>query len=278
MPLALILSSYVAAARIGGGAQQYALAALGVDPVLVPTVLLGRSPARGARGRSVEAALFAALLADIEADGLLGRFDLVITGHFSRARQVELAAETIRKARAANPGPGPIVVVDPILGDEPKGLYVLPEVAAAVVEHLVPLADWITPNVWELSYLTGETLAAPDEVLHAVRSLGRPALVTSLAAGPQEIGLLYCDLESAALFAHPRLEGVPHGGGDLVTAIFGAGLAQGMAPPGAAERAASAVAEACTAAVELGLSDLPLVALGERLARPTAELRVAVLS
>ena len=35
MPLALILSSYVAAARIGGGAQQYALAPFGVDPVLI---------------------------------------------------------------------------------------------------------------------------------------------------------------------------------------------------------------------------------------------------
>ena len=47
MPLALILSSYVAAARVGGGAQQFALAPFGIDPVLVPTVLFGRSPARG---------------------------------------------------------------------------------------------------------------------------------------------------------------------------------------------------------------------------------------
>ena len=42
MPLALILSSFVAASRIGGAAQQYLLAAHRIDPVLVPTVMLGR--------------------------------------------------------------------------------------------------------------------------------------------------------------------------------------------------------------------------------------------
>jgi pyridoxal/pyridoxine/pyridoxamine kinase len=50
MPLALILSSYVAASRVGGGGQQYALAAFGIDPVLVPTVVFGRHPGKGAPG------------------------------------------------------------------------------------------------------------------------------------------------------------------------------------------------------------------------------------
>ena len=50
MPLALILSSFVAASRIGGAAQQYVLAAHKIDPVLAPTVMFGRTPARGGRG------------------------------------------------------------------------------------------------------------------------------------------------------------------------------------------------------------------------------------
>ena len=71
MPLALILSSFVARSRIGGAAQQYAFAPFGIDPVLVPTVLFGRSPARGAPGGAAVAAdTFRQMLLDIEAEGL----------------------------------------------------------------------------------------------------------------------------------------------------------------------------------------------------------------
>src|ERR1700759_5493215 len=142
MPLALILSSFVAAGRIGGAAQQYVLAAHGIDPVLVPTVMLGRSPAKGSQGQATPPELFARMLADVEADALFGLVDPVITGHFSSAAQVAVAADALARTRGAAAKP-PVVLVDPILGDEPKGLYVAPEVAEAVEARLVPLADWI---------------------------------------------------------------------------------------------------------------------------------------
>ena len=43
MATALILSSLVAASRIGGGLQQVVLAADGIEPVLAPTIMLSRS-------------------------------------------------------------------------------------------------------------------------------------------------------------------------------------------------------------------------------------------
>ena len=43
MALALILSSFVAASRIGGAAQQYVLAAHGIDPVGGEDILLRAS-------------------------------------------------------------------------------------------------------------------------------------------------------------------------------------------------------------------------------------------
>ena len=267
MPLALILSSYVAADRIGGGAQQLALAAFGIDPFLIPTVLLGASPAKGGRGRATDPELFQHLLDGV--DGLLGRVDLIVTGHFSLPEQVFLACEIIAKAWTGDRQP--VVIVDPVLGDAPKGLYVKPEVARAVAEDLVPLADWITPNLWELSHLAGGEVTDAAGVVEAVRTVGKPALVTSVPAGEGEIGLLCCTPEGATLFAHPRQAQAPNGTGDLVTAVFAAGLVQGLAPADAAERAARAVAEA------LAASDgdaLPLVALGERLVRPAARVRI----
>lgn len=273
MPRALILSSYVAAGRIGGGAQQLALAALGIDPVLVPTVMFGASPAKGGRGRATDPELFLQLLEGVEGQGLLGCLDLVVTGHFSLPEQVLMACETIAKARAN--GRQPTVVVDPVLGDHPKGLYIKPEVAQVLADRLVPLADWLTPNLWELSHLAGREVADAAGVAEAVRALGKPSLVTSVPAGEGEIGLLCCEPERTTLIAHRRADSAPNGTGDLVTAVFAAGLTRGLAPPDAAERAARAVAEALAAGDG---GDLPLVALGERLVRPAAPVRIERLA
>lgn len=273
MPLALILSSFVSASRIGGAAQQYVLAAHGIDPVLVPTVMYGRSPARGAHGQVTTPEQLRGMLADVEADAIFGLVDLVITGHFSSAEQVEIAADTLVRVRAAAKRQ-PIVVVDPIMGDLPKGLYVNAEAAAAVAGRLVPLADWITPNLWELGHLAGGEIGDAADAIAAARALGKPALVTSAPAGPDEVGLLHVTAEEAVLFAHPRLAAAPSGTGDLVAASFGAGLVEGLAPAAAAERAARAAYEAVQSAQAWNSPELPVVALGVKLKNPTAPVRV----
>src|SRR3954463_10285473 len=102
MPVALIMSSFVAASRIGGAAQQYVLATHKIDPVLAPTVMFGRSPAKGAKGEVTGPEVFRRMLADIESDAVFGLVDLVITGHFSLAEQVEIAAGVLERVRAAD--------------------------------------------------------------------------------------------------------------------------------------------------------------------------------
>ena len=273
MPLALILSSFVAASRIGGAAQQYVLAAHHIDPVLAPTVMFGRSPAKGGAGQATAPDVFRRMIADIEADAVFGLVDLVVTGHFSAPEQVAIAAEALLRIRAQT-ARAPVVIVDPIMGDAPKGLYVKPEVAEAIAERLVPLADWITPNLWELGRLSGREITGAAEAAAAARALGKPALVTSVAGRPGEIGLLLCREGEAVLFAHARADSAPDGTGDLVTASFGAGLVEGLSPEAAAERAARAAAEAVEAAHALNTSDLPLVAIAERIAAPRAAVRV----
>lgn len=278
MPLALILSSFVAASRIGGAAQQYVLAAHKIDPVLAPTVMFGRTPARGGQGEVTSPEVFRRMLGDIEADALFGLVDLIITGHFSDPEQVEIAAGVIERVRGAERndawGARPLVLVDPILGDAPRGLYVKYEVAEAVEKRLVPQADWITPNLWELGFLADREIATAADARDAVRAVGKPALVTSAPAGPGEIGLLYVDKEEAVLFAHPKRETAPNGTGDLVTASFGAGLVEGRDPRDAAERAARAAAEVVAMAEVWQSPELPIVAMADRIVNPTAEVRI----
>lgn len=284
VPLALILSSFVAASRIGGAAQQYVLAAHKIDPVLAPTSMFGRTPARGGTGEATSPEVFRRMLGDIEADALFGMVDLIITGHFSDPEQVDIAAGVIARVRHADralphlaEGKVPRVLVDPILGDAPKGLYVKPEVAEAVRDRLVPLADVITPNLWELGFLTGGAPQTAAAARDAARALGRPALVTSAPVRPGEAGLMYVDADEAVLFAHARYDSAPNGTGDLVTASFGAGLVEGLAPAAAAARAARAAVIAVEAARAWRAPELPIVAIADRLADPQADLRTEVL-
>jgi len=272
MPTALILSSYVAASRIGGVVQQLALSRLEYDPVLVPTVLFGRSPALGGVGQPVASDDFEAMLAEVEADGAFEAADIVILGYFTSAAQVGAAARAVERLRAASPGV--VVVADPIMGDAPKGLYVKAEVADALAAELVPVADWITPNAWELARLSGQPVADAAGALAAARTLGRRTLVTSVPMGDGEIGALCWDGETAELYAHRKAARAPNGLGDLLAAVFAAGLAESLGPQAAAMWSCRAALKA----VDAGVADLPVGALGESLMAPDAELRVEPLS
>lgn len=278
MPFFLIVSSQVAASRVGGMAQVLALQPVGVDAALVPTVLFGRHPGWGPPGgAAVDAAVMAGMLEGIEAQGLFAHTDAVVTGYFSNADQVEVAADAIARVRAANPKA--LVMVDPVLGDEGKGLYVKPEVAEAVRDRLVPLADVIAPNRFELGWLAGE--ATPDTAEAAIalaRRIGKPALVSSIPGGADEIGVLYAARHGAWLALHARAVAVPNGTGDVLTALFAAALIAGAPPPTALFRAVAAVAELVQAALAWDAPELPIVAAAPRLLAPTAPVRLEILS
>jgi len=268
MPTALILSSFVAASRVGGMAQALALAALGIDPVVVPTVLFGRHPGRGAPGGGpTPIEMFEGVLAGVEADGVLGRGDVMITGYFASAAQVESAARVIDTVRVT--GPKCRIIVDPIMGDAGR-LYVATEVAEAISSELIPRADLIAPNAWELEQLSGLPVVDASAAVLAARSLGKPVLVSSIPSGG-EIGVVYADADGAWLASHPRAATAPNGVGDLLTALFAAALIEGLAADQALARAVGGVAEAVLASQA---DELPIVGMGARLGRTSPRVRL----
>lgn len=228
MPVALILSSLVAGSGVGGGLQAAELTRLGFRTALVPTVLFGRHPGLGAPGGGpVPDALFAGQVEGLLASGLAGRADLVITGYFASAAQVETAARLLDHVAEARPQA--LRLVDPILGDEDRGLYVPEAVAEALPRLLVPRAGLLAPNAWELGRLTGREVADPASALAAAQALGRPVLASSIPSGA-DIGVLLAQDGQAWLATHRRLPSAPKGTGDLLVARFGAGQASAVRP------------------------------------------------
>ena len=76
-----------------------------------------------------------------------------MTGYMASAEQAQLAASIIQTLKHCNREL--ITLVDPVMGDHAK-LYVPQDVARAIIDTLIPLADVVTPNLWELSYIRGK--------------------------------------------------------------------------------------------------------------------------
>lgn len=255
MPTILIISSHVAASRVGGAAQAAWLERAGVDTILVPTVAYGRHPGLGPPGGGpLSQEMFEGLLAGVEASGALASLDAVIAGYFATPEQVLAAAAVIYSARAEAPGVG--IVVDPIMGDEERQLYVRPDVADAIGRELVPRADLITPNTWELARLSGLPVKGAAAAAVAARSVGRPALISSIPLG-EDIGVLLVSPEGDWLARHRRQASAPKGTGDLLTASFVGHLVRGRSPVEALEASVSDTAAAVAGTpVEVRLESL----------------------
>lgn len=282
MALALILSSHVAGSRVGGFAQALALAQFKIDAVVAPTVLYGRHPGWGAPGgAAVPVEAFEGVLDGIDANGLFGMTDVVITGYFASAAQVRAAARAIDAVRAA-PREGaftkkPKVVVDPTMGDSGKGLYVPEEVAEAIASDLIPRADFVAPNAWELERLTGVPIRDPLSAVKAARLLGKPVLVSSVPRR-DEIGVVYADKAEAWLAAHLKQANAPHGAGDLLTALFSACVIEGQPMSYGLARAMGGLVETIIAAYTWTSPELPIVAMGQRIKLSSPSVRIERLA
>ncbi len=254
MKTALIISSQVAASRVGASASAFCLQRLGVSTIVLPTTLLGRHPGWGAPGGgAVDASRLSDMWQAIAAQTI--KIDAVLTGYMAQAAHTDLAAVIIKALRKANPAL--TVLVDPVMGDHGK-LYVPEVIARGIKDRLIPLADYSTPNLWELGYITGKPADNPQHILRAARSLKGRTLVTSVPKGGQ-IGAMLCGQKSAAQVSHAKFDNTPHGGGDSLAGTFLARLLTGHAPYDALALSTASIFEILKMAQAAGDNELPLV-------------------
>ncbi len=273
-PVVLAISSHVSASTVGLRATVPALQSQGAEAWPVPTVLYGLHPGWERRpGTVVEPEELAALLDAALVHPSASRVSWIMTGHFSSVGQIEVVLDAAATLRARCPAVK--LLVDPIMGDEGRGLYVREDVAQAIADLLIPAADLITPNAWEAQRLAGLPAGTPALAAAAARALGRPAaLITSVRADSVRdrgrIGAVYVD-DGHALFAHaPEHEGVPNGTGDMLAASFlGARLAGAEAAEALID-SVRRVAGVIAAAEECGLRELPASAIASGAAGPAA--------
>ena len=254
--------------HVGNSTAVFPLQACGIDLAAVPTALLSNHPHYPSlRGGVLDAKLVRDLLLGVEERGLVDVSKILITGYLGSAENAAVVIDFVRRAKARNPK-----LLYPVMGDAGPGFYVDEEIRTLFCEGLVPLADIITPNQFELEHLVGRAPQTVEEMMAAARGLGLSTVVVtgaSLQDMPADtVQTLAAEPRAAWMVTTPRLSCQPSGTGDLFTALFAAGLVEGLSTPSALGRAVSGVYGVLEETERLHSYEMALIAGAERMVRP----------
>lgn len=258
------IQSQVVYGYVGNNAALPVFRRAGLRAIAVPTVILSNTPHYPTlHGGAVPLDWFEGLLKGLDERGVTKVARAVVCGYLGQPGQADLLAKWLPALRAARPDVR--VHIDPVMGDRNDGLYVDAGLVAQYRSLLVPLADGMTPNHFELELLVGRALSTMDEVVAAARELialgPQWIVVTSaapMASAPGTLQLAVVTRDEASIVTHPEIAIPPsvHGTGDVFMASVTAKLLTGQALPEAVREAAALVTATLARTRELAWEEL----------------------
>src|SRR4051812_11906150 len=178
----LSIQSSVAYGHVGNSAATFPLQRLGHEVWPVHTVVFSNHTGYGAwRGPLLSPDDVRAVVTGIAERGVLPTCDGVLSGYLGGPGICQVVVDAVAQVKAANPAA--TYTCDPVMGNATSGCFVDPAIPPIIREQVVPVADLITPNQFELGFLTHtepEDLDSTLDSADAARALGpSTVLVTS---------------------------------------------------------------------------------------------------
>src|SRR5262249_42736760 len=153
---------------------------------------------------------------------------------------------------------------DPVMGDD-DALYVKPDLADAITADLVPIADVLLPNIFELARLTGRTVKDGAAALEAARALQQSSGVKVLvatgipAARPARMAAGAREGATVPRAEAPRRKMRVAGTGDTFSALFTGHYVRDRNAAGALQFAMTAMDTICAATEKADADELLIV-------------------
>ncbi|WP_406830207.1 pyridoxal kinase PdxY [Pedococcus sp. KACC 23699] len=276
----LSIQSSVAYGHVGNSAAVFPLQRLGVEVWPVHTVHFSNHTGYGAwRGPLMPADDVRAVIQGVEERGAFQNVAAVLSGYQGGEEIGDVILDAVAKVKAANPDA--IYACDPVMGNAKSGCFVHPAIPVLLRERVVPAADVITPNQFELGFLTGTEPRTIEETLASVdlaRAMGpSTVLVTSVErpdAPEDTIEMMAVTGDGAWIVQTPRLPMKANGSGDVTAALFTAHLLETGDPAVALARTSSSVFDLLRTTLDSGERELQLVQSQEALAHPRMQFEV----
>jgi pyridoxine kinase len=270
----LSIQSAVAHGHVGNSAAVFPLQRIGVEVIAVPTVNFSNHTGYGAwRGPLIPPADVAEILLGVEERGVFPQIDAVLSGYQGGVGIGDVIVDAVRRVKAANPSA--LYACDPVMGNAKSGCFVAPEIPVLLRDRVVPVADIITPNQFELGFLTGTEPASIESTLASAdlaRAMGpSTVLVTSVERPDREEGtieMLVVDGAGAWLVSTPHLPFKANGSGDVTAALFTAHYVDTGNAAASLERMASSIFDLIETTYRSGERELQLIQAQEFYAAP----------
>jgi pyridoxine kinase len=277
MPTVLSVQSWVACGNVGNTAALFPLQRLGCETWSLNTVAFSNHTGYERwRGSTVPASEIATLFEGIAELGVLPRCDAVLSGYLGEAETGPVLLDIVARVKEANPRA--LFCCDPVMGDIGLGYYVRSGIPEFFRDRALALADVVTPNRFELEWLSGSPVCSLAEASAAVEKLRErgPGIVlaTSLEIVGDRIVTVAAGPEGVWAVETPRLPIEATGCGDAVAALFLGWLLKGRAVPEALAATIAAIYGVIEATMRSGGGELALVAAQEELVSPTRPVSV----
>jgi pyridoxine kinase len=271
----LSIQSHVVYGHVGNSAAVFPLQRIGIEVWPVHTVQFSNHTGYGAwRGRVFSGETIRMTVQGIEERGVLGECDGVLSGYLGSPDTGEAVLDSVARVKTANPAAR--YCCDPVIGNAGRGIFVRRGIPELIKERLLPVADIVTPNQFELEYLacrTTATMADLAAAIDAVHALGpRVVLVTSLHTGvtpPDCLDLVVSDGSDRYRLRTPQLPIVVNGAGDAIAALFLAHLMSSGSAVEAMSRAGASVFGVINRTAEAGASEMLLIEAQEEFVKPS---------
>ena len=276
----LSIQSAVAYGHVGNSAAVFPLQRIGVEVLPVYTVNFSNHTGYGAwRGPLIDPADVREVLAGVEDRGVFPEIDVVLSGYQGGEGIADVILDAVARVKAANPDA--VYACDPVMGNAKSGCFVAPAIPDLLRDRVVPAADIVTPNQFELGYLTRtepDTLESTLASVDLVRETGpRAVLVTSVERPDREEGtieMLAVDDAGAWIVQTPLLPLKANGSGDVTAALFTAHYRATGDAAAALARTTSSVFDLLSLTHQSGERELQLVEAQEFYAHPRLQFEV----
>ena len=268
------IQSHVAFGHVGNASAVFPLQRLGFEVWPIMTVQFSNHTGYGAwTGQVFTPEHIASLVDGMRQRGALDGCSAVLSGYMGDAALGQAILSLRDEVKRNNPQA--LYVCDPVMGDVGRGVFVRPGIPELMRERVVPAADVITPNQFELELLTGVQVHHLHDALEGARRIMAmgPAvvLVTSLhhdETPADRIEMLAMTRAGAWVTSTPLLPvtPAPNGAGDALAALFLGHLLHGRPVPEALAKSTAGIYAIFEATHATGTRELQLIAAQDRLA------------
>lgn len=233
IPKVLSIQSHVAYGYAGNKAAVFPMQRLGIEVSPIYTVQLSNHTQYDFfKGSFFSAEDIQNVIDGMISNGFLEKQDAILSGYIGNVDIAKVIANTVTLLKEKKQAS--LYCCDPVFGDkydedETGHIFASNDHPKIFLKHLLPLADIVTPNLFELSVLSDTTINSYNDIIKACQKLisktknkEQIIITTSVSFDKNKTGIAiyqndnFSYIESAKYMVQPKVSG----SGDITAAMF----------------------------------------------------------